>query len=69
MISGCAGPLLLCGLFSSCREWGATVYPGVRAAHCRAPMGVEHGHQGVWAQELQHEGSAAAALGSRAQAQ
>ena len=46
-IYDCTGSSLLCGLFSSCREWGLLSSCSVRAAHIELVSLVEP--QGVWA--------------------
>ena len=56
LIFGCAGPLLLSGLFSSCAEWGSSLaavpWPLVRGfSHCRAPalaQGLRRGGAQSW---------------------
>ena len=46
-IFGCAGSLLLCGLFSSCREWGPLSSCDVQASHCDGfSCGAQAGHVG-----------------------
>ena len=45
---GCAGSLLLCGLFSSCDEWGLLFNCSVLASYCVPSLIAEHGLQGTW---------------------
>ena len=57
---GCAGYLLLCGLFSSHAEWGATLCCGVLASHGSGPFLVQStgsrmwgfSSRGTWAQQV-----------------
>jgi len=44
-----AGSLLLCGLFSSCSEWGLLYSCGVRASHHGGYSSSEYGLQGAQA--------------------
>ena len=46
-IFGCAGSLLLCGLFSSCLKWELLSSCRARASHCGGSPFVEHrlGHK------------------------
>ena len=48
-IFGCAGSLLLGGLFSSCGEWGLLCSCSVQALDVEAFLVAERGLQGTWA--------------------
>ena len=49
VIFGCGRPLLLCGLFSSCSEWGVLSACRARASHCGTFSCAEHG---LWVCQL-----------------
>ena len=49
-ICGCAGFLLLCGLFSSCRQQGLLSSCGVQASHCSGFSLCGAPALGIWAQ-------------------
>ena len=63
-IFGCAGSLLLCGLFSRCGEWGLLSSCSMRSSHCggfSCCRAGALGHAGlsccsVWAQQLWYMG-------------
>ena len=46
-IYGCAGSLLLGGIFSSCSRKGLLSHSGAQASHCLPSLIVEHGLWGV----------------------